>query len=132
MNVNDLMIGDWVLVDDIHALGIGAMMPARVKQLYECGIIIDCGEGDEDCEIFKPVPLTHEILVKNGLKECFDGKIEYENFNEDKNFLLEITEEDGEVWWTINVAEYRIAKLEYVHQLQHAIRLLGIGKEIIL
>ena len=132
MNVNELMKGDWVLVDDIHALEIGAMMPARVKQIYECGIIIDCGEGDEECEIFKPVPLTHEILVKNGLNECFDGAIEYEYFPEDKNRLLEITEENGEVWWTINIAEYRIAKLEYVHQLQHAIRLLGIAKEIIL
>ena len=129
MNVNELMIGDWVLVD---ALEIGAMMPARIKQLFECGIIIDCGEGDEECEIFKPVPLTHEILVKNGLEESFDGAIEYEYFPEDKNGLLEITEENGEVWWTINIAEYRIAKLEYVHQLQHAIRLLGIDKEIIL
>jgi len=32
MNVNELMIGDWVLVDNIHALETGAMMPARNRQ----------------------------------------------------------------------------------------------------
>lgn len=126
MEVTGLMIGDWVSVTGTP-MRIGALGTIKAGFLD--------GKGEmffHNYDILEPIPLTHEILVKNGLEESFDGAIEYEYFPEDKNILLEITEEKGEVWWTINVAEYRIAKLEYVHQLQHAIRLLGIDKEIIL
>lgn len=50
------MIGDCVLVEDIHDGEKGA----RVKQIYKCGI--DCGKGDNECKPIKLVPLTAEIM----------------------------------------------------------------------
>lgn len=97
MEVTGLMIGDWVSVTGTP-MRIGALGTIKAGFLD--------GKGEmffHNYDILEPIPLTHEILVKNGLEESFDGAI-----------------------------EYRIAKLEYVHQLQHAIRLLGIDKEIIL
>lgn len=129
MNAKELMIGDFVKFSRVEEV-VPYMRIVSIDEGYiRCydGGFFTFNPNDVD-----PIPLTHEILVKNGLMECFDGAIEYEYFPEDKTGLLEITEENGEVWWTINVAEYRIAKLEYVHQLQHAIRLLGIDKDIIL
>lgn len=127
MDAKELMIKDCVSV-----LGI----PMRIAEhgTVRAGLLDKKGEmAYNSYAIIEPIPLTHEVLVKNGLRECFDGAtIEYEYFPEDKNGLLEITEQDGGIWWTINIAEYNITKLEYVHQLQHAIRLLGIDKEIIL
>lgn len=120
MNVKELMIGDFVYK---------TYPKKHIVEWSYLEMFDSFGRPIVGRDI-EPIPLTHEILVKNGLRECFDGAIEYEYFPEDKNGLLEITEENGEVWWTINIAEYRIAKLEYVHQLQHAIRLLGIDKEI--
>jgi len=139
----ELMVGDWVLVDDIHALEIGAMMPARVKQLYECGIIIDCGEGDEECEIFKPVHLTAGILEKNGFHPLYDDKSAYKLFWSD---------EKEEIYWsiTIDLTHPIASRIEnhimrtgkkseswemkgcvyFVHELQHLMRQFRIDKEI--
>lgn len=76
----------------------------------------------------EPIPLTTEILEKNGLtKNCYASF-----FKEDKYMALEISVEEEGIYWTINYNEYAILKLKYVHQLQHALRLCGINKEIVI
>lgn len=129
LKAEELMVGDWVLVDDINAWKIGATMPARVKQIYECGIIIDCGEGNEECEIFKPVPLTAEILEKNKYyyndslaewaTDSFCIEFGHEPFEDEPDHLF--------VW----VGNCHVV-LQYVHELQHVLRLCGITHEIII
>lgn len=85
-------------------------------------------------DILSPIPLTVEILEKNGLCEDNHGRLNGEYFDEDENRDLEITVDDktGEIWWSYNWDEYRIIRLRYVHELQHALRLCGITREIIL
>ena len=92
--------------------------------MYDGFICTDSFEDSHDY-YFEPIPLTREILVKNG----FD--FERHAFPEDEHFALEIYIDDG-VRWTVNCYEYDILLLEYVHQLQHALKLCGIEKEITL
>ena len=132
LKAEELMVGDWVLVDDINAWKIGATMPARVKQIYECGIIIDCGEGNEECEIFKPVPLTAEILEKN---KYYYNDIRHEWATDSYSFYIEFghgLSDEGQpdhlfVW----VGNCHVV-LQYVHELQHVLRMCGITHEIII
>ena len=76
----------------------------------------------------KPIPLTPEILEKNGLANDPYGC----HFKEDKYMALEISSTEEGIYWTINYNEYAILQLKYVHQLQHALKLCGIDKEITL
>lgn len=121
IRVTELMVGDLVLhdgkvirVDAVHKRKIG-YHKTKDKLTWLFG-----GQ-------FQPIPLTTEILEKNGLtKNCYASF-----FKEDKYMALEITTEDDGIYWTINCNEYGILKLESVHQLQHALKLCEIDKEIV-
>jgi len=81
--------------------------------------------GTHWCQISKiePIPLTPDILEKNGFvvesRHCLGNPLQY-------CVLV-----DG-LWIDITGENYFEGKLEYAHQLQHALRLCGIEKEIIL
>lgn len=112
---HELMIGDWVRMHYPLDLDLD-MRPERILTLAKGGSI--------DCE---PIPLTKQILRKNGL--ICDGIPEH--FKRDEHYLLELTwMDDNKLYWTINGAEYDIMSFDYVHELQHALRLCGIDKEI--
>lgn len=117
------MVGDWVM----HANGT----PMQVKRIV-FGHFACAENGGANCweynNKFKPIPLTPEILEKNGLVNdplgCY--------FDEDEQMVLEISSTEEGIYWTINYHEYDILKLKFVHELQHALRLCGINKEIVL
>ena len=126
MKATELMVGDWVMPLKKKLKGI----PGKVTT-------IDGGTGvcwidSEDysylvpCSDVERIPLTPEILEKNGLTLSFNGNF----FPEDKHYVLEISVEDGYIFWTINGHEYGLMPLRYVHELQHALNLCGIEKEI--
>lgn len=122
LKVTDLMVGDWVM----HANGTPMQVTKITTEHFACAENggANCWEYNNN---FKPIPLTPEILEKNGLtKNCYASF-----FKEDKYMALEITTEDDGIYWTINCNEYGILKLEYVHQLQHALKLCEISKEIV-
>lgn len=131
MEEKDLMIGDWVMynpnvfIEDEYE---------TAKEWFPTQIISgeDIDLAIEGC--YDSIPLTTEILEKNGLEKDNHGQLYGEYFDEDINQDLEITVDNktGEVWWSYNWDEYRIIRLRYVHQLQHALRLCGIEKEIVL
>lgn len=128
MKVSELMFGDWVLhdgqpyqyyapyLDENNEISDGVWLIDKRGNKWFVGV-----------EDIKPVPLTEEIKEKNGFvpAQCnsiFDemgcailyGK--YERLDEDKMLNL------GDNLWPI----------KYVHELQHALRLCGINKEITL
>lgn len=130
MKINELMIGDWVNVNGlnlkvgaIHADEIGVFDPDY--KIYWC--------NDDGLDRIDSIPLTEEILVKNG----FVG-VELTDSYELNTDYYEI-----EVWnysdglWVVNVYWIEFssppeskATVSYVHQLQHLLRLVGIEKEI--
>lgn len=129
MTEKELMIGDWVLYGQRFAV---------IKELYNGYVTILCsinGQNEyveETYDNIDPIPLTLEILKKNKLNININNS--YTNilgyFDEDENNLLEIYIEEDEIWWSISYAEYTILRLRYVHELQHALKLCGIKKEI--
>lgn len=109
MKANELMRGDWVLDTRTGT-------PLRVNPFM----------AEFEVPEWQPIPLTVEILEKNGFEDTMgdafwistscnllweDGKLQ--------NFCRE---EDDEV----------CIPCEYVHELQHALRLCRIEKEIVL
>lgn len=115
------MIGDWVMLYG---------RPRKVERIYDYGRVeVDCIE--EDCDELEPIPLTPKILEKNGFsQDPLNGHI----------FVFQ--EKSGEVIYyecgpkyglTIDnqLATIQDLKINYVHQLQNALRLCGIEKEIV-
>lgn len=88
---------------------------------------IVCIKAD-NCSEYEPIPLTEEILRKNGWGDESGG---YEHFlSIDKEHDVEIHCDGDTITWMINLGEYDIMRLEYVHQLQHVLRLFNIEEEV--
>lgn len=126
MNAEELMRLDWVCLEDDPTPRQVDWIRSGEVGLYWNKIVTP--------PYIKPIPLTVEILEKNGLEKDNHGRLYGEYFDEDVNSCLEISVDDktGEIWWSYNWDEYRIIRLRYVHELQHALRLCGITREIIL
>ena len=77
-------------------------------------------EGGIWCEYLDPIPLTPEIMEKNGFI-YFDGSWWY------KDFRIVMESSKG-----VSLVCGRQTKFSYIHQLQLAFRLCGIEKEIVL
>lgn len=132
MNVNELMVGDWVRIvdddtDEIYETKV-AGISGNLGNIY--APIPEYGETaypfGEDC--VEPIPLTLAILEKN-----FEKKTLYGIF--DDYFDLEIREyNDGIYVATYHSCEMNVPDeqmvLSYVHELQHFLRHCGIDKNI--
>ena len=134
MKIEELCIGDLVLVHKPTCKG------HRVDYINEMeeGIGAD-GEIYDVCDI-KPIPLTPEILEKNGFE-----KLDFSHFQiGDRRLVLDadgrwdgplswhwvVTEMDTNAKGQPVVLDYYVATINYVHELQHALRICGITKEI--
>lgn len=116
MKAEELMIGDWIILGNTH--------PMRVTKLSQYGEYND----------YTPIPITKEILQKNGF-DCSDKEIARLDFIDgdyNGHFSLRAMYEKGtgaqRGWgfYAFNV----LVVLDYVHELQHAMRLCGIKQEI--
>lgn len=117
LHAKDLMIGDWVCFD-------GDTEHTNPVQIDGISTEKACVDGDW-YDIWEPIPITAEILEKNGWRKNDIFMI----FNEDPNTELSWTNRCGACLYKNG---YHICDCDYVHQLQHALRLVGIEKEIIL
>lgn len=116
MKSNELMIGDWYYWE-----AEGKMYPYQVTAE-------DFIKGD--IPNFQPIPLTEEILEKNGF--LVDSN---EIFYLKENLKFGLKKDIDYGYWFINRADnYKecICACDFVHELQHALKLCGIEKEIIL
>ncbi len=135
IHANELMIGDWVSYKG---------NPTKIRTIEICNIDVGplqvtitygdkiCGLTVIDVSMLKPIPLTPEILKKNGFsQDPLNGHI----------FIFQ--EKSGEVIYyeygpkyglTIDnqLATIQDLRINYVHQLQHALKLCGIEKEVLL
>ena len=130
MDAKDLMIGDHLIyisgehciVSEISAKGLIAtsFIDAKGKKQYSTLL----PERD-----FEPIPLTAEILEKNGFSPCEMHNGEYEYIS-DSN-LIQVARCKSEYCWYVSIEHVILClKIKYVHELQHALRLAGVEKEI--
>ena len=120
MKATELMIGDWI---QVPPSGIRKM---KITQLCE-----DWGDIDD----IEPVPVTPEILEKNGFKDIGDDTWQLEE--KPYWFWVDFYNHEYGCEFDSSTCENedteRRLKLYgdlYVHQLQHAMKLCGIEKEI--
>lgn len=140
MRAEDLQIGDWV-----------RPLKKKLKGTPGKVITIDGGTGicwidskDYSCLVpcsdVERIPITPEILEKNGFE-----KLDFSHFQiGDRRLVLDadgrwdgplswhwvVTEMDTNAKGQPVVLDYYVATINYVHQLQHALKLCGIDKEI--
>lgn len=122
MKVKDLMIGDWF--HNNYTNENYQVWPTFLSQATNYGKRLNA--TFEDINI-TPVPLTDEILKKNEF-EYFHKN--YASLSYEHPFQLKMNEWPDEnglngLWTICDIIEIR-----FVHQLQHALRLCGIDKEI--
>ena len=96
---------------------------------------LDWQDGD-DFSWIEAVPLTTEILEKNGF-DTSDPEVKQYHFTEDgqsyhfslrQMYNQKDNKPNGYSFYAFSV----LTIIKYVHQLQHALRLCGIEKEIVL
>lgn len=125
VKATDLMVGDWVRITPYDIID---QVDCLLTEYAVTSHGDSCGQyGYKDIE---PIPLTSEILEKNGFRysdlpfECFyegDGlQIHGGNYA------------DGHSNWYIICGINVAMNVTYVHELQHALKLCKIEKEVIL
>lgn len=152
MKANELMIGDWVMCYSmLHKI---TSVGTNVAEIYDW----QTSPRYVDTEQLQPIPLTAEILEKNGWIKThnrssigyythpdipyleldyhsvlstwetykFYSLQAYRYYGEYKMYFPDVrtVETDEEIFIPINEHLY------YVHELQHALRLCGIEKDI--
>jgi hypothetical protein len=122
MEIEDLRIGNY-----LEILGNIAVVDeiSNIDKPWVISADID-GNGcaSADLESYSPIPLTEDILTKNGWKREEDN-----TYSCGKNLVLTVEEEDG---WVVDMqfgVEYIYCR--NVHELQNALYYTGIkGVEI--
>ena len=124
MKSNELMIGDWV------KLSKGNWSENRLVGLTDIEMIA------ESVYLAEPIPLTEEILEKNGFSLDEYGEwYEREVSVKERNYWVNVAfRNDGVSVYDLDILTGGRSSIcihkNYVHELQHALRLCGIEKEI--
>ena len=128
MKISDLSIGDWVRYD--RGTDAVQIMGIYVRNNQECVVMSDSYFPDGVIgfvEHISPIPLTPEILEKNGFEKLKDKSWVGHNHHCD-------IQQHGSSWTLLSnkrgfYRTIRFESLEFVHELQHALRLAGVEKE---
>jgi hypothetical protein len=141
LRIEDLSVGDWVQAKmtkwDYEDLDITPSMKV-VKIEKDCvrlGFSLDDLEFEVFVEDLQPIPITAEVLEKNGLEQnsnCLDYRFII------GNIYCSISK--GIKCWYVNIYDISNsphtpifkAHIIHIHELQHALRLAKVEKEIVL
>ena len=143
LTCQDLMVGDWV---NYKSPSSGKLRPIKIVNIYGCEFNCEVenwniisGKSISDTE---PIPLTEEILVKNGFEYAYNEVSEMQNkqllvANIGGNYIeVRLDKKNVAIWYDYDENEsgfYSDVLLELpiaVHQLQHLLHSCGINKEI--
>ena len=132
MDIRDLSIGDWVCAEQLCGVNNEPRLtpPMKVVGLGESwvNLEIDTEQGDpfefEPSEI-RGVPITAEVLEKNGLEYIDDGN-DAVIFLCCDMFWARLCV--GDTFWQVGIhSEDRldavVCNVKHIHELQHALRL---------
>lgn len=129
LKISDLSVGDWVYVkwksDDKWQ---GQIVAISCTESLEVRLIGDIPfEARCTIEFVEPIPITPEILEANGWER-----------NEEDEHMEYYDDPTSGIAHTKGTYRYRLETPEasvvcyFVHQLQHALRLTGVDKEIVM
>lgn len=128
MDVRELQISDWVYDvnhNHLRVIGIGCPFEGEDFSNVYLGVLNEDGtyrnnECNIESRLIEPIPLTAEILEKNGFwKGCYVGYFQHNSLN---NLGIDIGKNVGLGYFLDNP----ILEVQYVHELQHALRLCGL------
>lgn len=133
LKISDLSVGDWVrwkVYDKTYDVCISQITDILVRGIHD-GI-----EYGMKITQLSSIPITAEILERNGLFR-HEGDADYpQRIVLSNHFVMARTYTDVD-WWRVQIYDEEIAGEELfngiiysVHQLQHALRLAGVDKEI--
>jgi len=149
----EIMNGDWVLFNG---------KPVQIAAVSEFNDMVayfdnDIGQIlDADINVIQPIPITHDILNKNGFvcKDIWHGIVEHKHtehikdnidykglkFSTNNELVIEMCKDTDEVrniklkaFNKSGAFEMSIVKpcdTHYVHELQHALKTCGFDKKI--
>jgi len=132
MKANELMIGDWVA--QRHS---GLML--KVSEVRPPYILADCEGGQYHEDTLEPIPLTVEILEKNGFvtkdkPDSWTGYRSYMYKEGSTGISFRLFHDNGKYKWSgtceisLNSLPYWI-RFKYLHELQNILNICGIEKE---
>jgi len=139
MNTSSIMRGDWLFYK-----GRFNAFPFKVEQITKKKIGYHVLPNENRIyylrpnEVF-PIPLTEEILERNGFKynkdetegtmqQVYKHYTKFFDFPLGRGFYIEHDTIDNIFW----ITDHIWVKFQYVHELQQVIKKCGINKEIIL
>lgn len=137
LKISDLSVGDWVEIDHEDY----GWQPAQINVCGDLGIGVyfkDIDPEEEyDCTLSqaRPIPITPEILEANGFVK--NGGVykwndeEYSVFVCLKEFSHYVNVEEMDEQFATEGSRIEVSQL-YVHLLQHALRLAGIDRKIVI
>lgn len=133
MKINELSVGDWVRYD--RGTDAVQIMGIYVRNNQECVVMSDSYYPDGVIgfvEHIKPIPLTPEILEKNGLEYVDDGN-DAVIFLCCDMFWARLCV--GDTFWQVGIhnedrLDAVVCNVKHIHELQHALQLAKVGKEI--
>ena len=138
MKAEELMIDDWVQIR--HPKGLPDANGIQISEIDSSGHSIcffsDIAEGELTLSLddIAPIPITPEILEKNGFRK--DDETDQWYFKSENRLdlgLLAVGIDDG---CGVGLCVMRNGAItyycKYVHELQHYLRLIGGAEEIIL
>ena len=130
MKATELMTGDWVY--NTHN-----KQPEQVVEIREHMVMLAYNDL-YDYDDIEPIPLTAEILEKNGWKEEHDG-IARQYVSEDCRVILHDDDRflnTQQEWYihidSVDMRTIGCLELTFVHELQHFLWLCNIEKEIVI
>ena len=141
MTAKEIMVGDWVeCVDSSHEKKAYAQIDS-IEEGQTCILVrFDNCNWFLDISFIKPIPITGEILEKNGFKEVNKGygswslyKYKYDGCTKTTQCHIFWSKTEAYlkiISYTYEFGDFERIGIQYVHELQHALRLCGIETEI--
>ena len=127
LNISDLSVGDWVRYDgkEYQVQCVDGMSEIVTLLGY-------CEQREESAGNLRSIPITAEILEKNGFESTTKPNVFTLAHGEHKLYVS--LESDGWYRTFVNFMErlciLQVVRQSYIHELQHALRLAGVDKEI--
>lgn len=139
MKATELMIGDWVSINDVDCPN--PMQIDGIEKKHGSYYAHFRGQVSVDVDQLHSIPITESVLMDNGFTYDYDEEICVADgmFISVKGYTLKGQVCDGDCFLIdycnggvrVTTEDSEVKKrMNYVHELQHALRLCGVDKEI--